>query len=850
MWLDRDTYNAQQAQDFEESTPDPFQPARDALQFARDTAGGFAPSKWLEDARAFAESTAGGFGDALGKAGEAVGAGVDAVGTAFQVGGGQMGQYAADVAGALGVEDPRRVSTEEEITQARIRANAGLPLNPRAAPIAGAIQRNIVQGAPTREETFFGALDQGKDFGQAVETGKAGAEKYAEANPSGEFIAENLSPLALPSEAIRAVGAAAGAAKGLSAAGVAFGGLKQAGKAAEAATPLHGPQTEAGLREFWDRTRNVIAAQGPAGQELAQKVYGSREIAERTAGGWVAAMPTVRSLNKLDFDEFVDAAEGTVAPVTPAVIKAMGEWSAVRDQIWNAAKSAGIDVGKQRDYFPHIFEEGTFTRKQEFDKAVKHLVASGQAKTPAEAEQIMYRFQDVSRRKHGNLESSRIAELPGYKRDKEALFGYIESAADRIGQAAMFGPKYEESTKLLTKIRKSGFDDGAAKHAFDVATGSQLYGQKAAKLSQAVRAYNVVTKLGLSAVANATQSINTATVAGAMRTIHNLPDAFGDKEAADYALKIGTTLDGVINDLREGAGFSGKFAKKVGAPGFASVEKFNRTLAALAGREMAIDEAAKAAKGDAAAMRRLGEMGLDANEIAARGGELTQGEIDRAARKMVERTQFKVDPQDLPVWMDSPWGKLIGQFRTFSYNQSAFIGREVIGPALSGDVGPLMRFLILAPVAGAASSELRNLIANRPSEEDPTKRVLQYFQKAGGLGIVSDLMTALAPQNVQYLDKNRYATLAMGALGGPTVGTLSEALGSGAEAWQGRPTNLERFGLRQVPIVGSTLQNTVLPYKQGGRAGTGESEGNPVKSLLEQRRKSSPVREFLKSRSK
>jgi hypothetical protein len=219
--------------------------------------------------------------------------------------------------------------------------------------------------------------------------------------------------------------------------------------------------------------------------------------------------------------------------------------------------------------------------------------------------------------------------------------------------------------------------------------------------------------------------------------------ALTDPAAREYALRIGVTTDGVINDLREGAGFANTVLGKLSAPGFGTVEKFNRTVAAHVGRQMAIDLGTDVARGNSKAATQLRMLNVDPQAVAANGGMLTNDQMIAAARKFVERSQFKVDPQDLPVWMDHPvWGKLFMQFKTFSYNQSAFMAREVIKPAIEGDVKPLLRFLILGGVGGAGATELRNLIANRPSEEDTGKRILQYYTRVGGFGLVGDLITA------------------------------------------------------------------------------------------------------------
>ncbi|MFH0809103.1 MAG: hypothetical protein V2A77_01325, partial [Pseudomonadota bacterium] len=430
-----------------------------------------------------------------------------------------------------------------------------------------------------------------------------------------------------------------------------------------------GPQKTTRFPQFWNRTRNVIEAQGPFGKVLGGKLHLAREVSEQTAGGWSSRMPTVKALTEREFDTFVDLAEGKYTLSDPVLNKAMAEWTAVRDEIWNRATAAKLKVGKQQDYFPHVYEPGTFSDRHSFEKAAQYLIKSGQAKNLAEAEQILYKATNVVRRKQGNLEYERIVDLPGYKRDKDALYGYIISSAERISHAEQFGPHYEKSAQILGKIRKSGYDDQAAANAFNVATGSTEYGTLQRQISGGIRAGVTLTSMQTSAIANASQLINTATVGGVAKTIRNIPKAIWSKDAADYAERIGVTLDYVLRDLKEGGGWVGPgLIGKVGAPGFMLVEKFQRRLAALVGREFALDEAAKAMRGSANAVEKLDMMGLDGKGIVARGGNLTDAEMATASRRLVERTQFKVDPQDLPLLADSPWGKVIMQFRTFSYN--------------------------------------------------------------------------------------------------------------------------------------------------------------------------------------
>jgi hypothetical protein len=189
-------------------------------------------------------------------------------------------------------------------------------------------------------------------------------------------------------------------------------------------------------------------------------------------------------------------------------------------------------------------------------------VQSVQAESPEKAV-AMHRYADdvVRNRRQGNLEIERLVNLPNYEKTKDALFGYLESAANRIAQVQTFGPKDEKALELIADIDKNGYDAQVARELFDSAAGAKKYGEKATQVSRLVRRFNSVTKLGTGAITNVGQNVNTATVVGGLRTLLNAPKAAFSQEAKDFALKASITLDGVLQDLREGGGFSTKSLK-------------------------------------------------------------------------------------------------------------------------------------------------------------------------------------------------------------------------------------------------------------------------------------------------
>jgi len=582
------------------------------------------------------------------------------------------------------------------------------------------------------------------------------------------------------------------------------------------------PQKVPAWRVRLDRTRNVLASMGEAGQELAERVHKWRDDSEVMAAAFIRQMPTVAELKgRATVENLVDVLEGKAQPLNATVARAAAEAKGVLDDLYTTAQNAGVEVaGKIDNYFPHRFKGDVLDRitdRKEQAKIVEHLKRTGQAADDAEANQIMQRYvQAAADRRHGNLEMERIADLPGYEKTKEALYAHVLSASRRINEVAQFGHDDAIANRLMERIGAAGWPVELARDQFQTIVGAKPYDQW--RSASALRQYNAFTRLGFAALSNATQFVNTASVIGVVRTAQAMGKAWR-KDERDFADKAGVTLDTVMRELREGAGWSdrvipglNKSASDLAMPAFNEVETYNRRFTVVGGRDFAVDQARKAASGNLQARRALEAMGLDADAIARRGGKLTEREQIDAARSIVERTQFRVDAQDLPGWASSPWGRVVAQFQTFAYNQAAFLGRELWNEAKNGNVLPLVRYAILAPLANAAVTETRNALHGRDPEEDPGKRLIQYG--VGTLGIPGSAARALLPINSDRLPAERQASMVAGAVLGPSLGLLTDAAGAAVNALRGNATPAARTALRQIPVVGTRLQNELLPYEK------------------------------------
>jgi hypothetical protein len=315
------------------------------------------------------------------------------------------------------------------------------------------------------------------------------------------------------------------------------------------------------------------------------------------------------------------------------------------------------------------------------------------------------------------------------------------------------------------------------------------------------------------------------------------------KQDYDDLSVLANTLDDHIS-LQE-TGLSNKFIR--GAMYlFQKVESFNRRTATYAGKYRA-EELANILKSDpqsAFAARQLESLGIKIDDIVK--GKLTEQQLATAANKMTRITQFKIDAMNLPTAWRSPLGKVLMQFKSFSFMQTRFIRDEILKEAAMGNFAPLARFVAIAPIASYMTQSMRNAInqVNPENEKaNPSFRRGDLYRKAIG-DLPSDFATqmkyAYDKSQSTYQDKkgNRYpSTTALedirnftSPFTGPSISDAAELAASidaissekqknmswygNHEAAQSDPyLKLKRFATTKIPFVGRALTNTYLGFE-------------------------------------
>ncbi len=126
--------------------------------------------------------------------------------------------------------------------------------------------------------------------------------------------------------------------------------------------------------------------------------------------------------------------------------------------------------------------------------------------------------------------------------------------------------------------------------------------------------------------------------------------------------------------------------------------------------------------------RRLGQSNINIGEVLARAGVNSKGQFEAkltdlqkklGAREGEVDVNFRARAIDLPAFRNSLAGRIVTQFKSFSFSQTKNIRDNVVGEARAGNFTPLVAFMAASGASGVLIREIRNL---------PTKNLFNYMQ--------------------------------------------------------------------------------------------------------------------------
>lgn len=605
--------------------------------------------------------------------------------------------------------------------------------------------------------------------------------------------------------------------------------------------PIAKPYEGNVLKDIFNRVGKSVEdffnSQGTPGKAFTKMHNSARREGDFSAGK--ATVDLENALKKLTPDEnilFADVAEGKIVASTDALREATNMWDSTRKDIANKAEEVGlrIKVGEEsipftprENYFPHLVPEEIVKNAQARKDSLVKLVQSGWADNVAQAENKLNQLvkQKMARR-YGNLEKSRLLDFPIYEKDPaKVLLNYVDSAYHRIADAKYFGPNDERAYRLANEVALRGGDGELATRMMNRVFGKEDISTFSREASQTLTGVQTVTKLGLGAVRNIGQSANTSLYTNPKITAEAIGDALGNnKESArQFTMLTGEILGSSQKEFLQQVGsdtsITSRFLQKVG---FTASEQFNRIVAANAGKRHAqyLTEQLLENPNNNVAIRALKRLDLDPTKILKQGGLALEDEI-KAAKNVVENTQFTTQSFDLPYAWTSPAGRVLTQFKSFAYKQTKLIGnivKNLVSETSKGNFRPLTNVLfnygVVAPVVGEVLGDVKSIITNKKREEKGLERYLNNVFFAASLGLLEDVGT---------LATGKYgASGTAGVLAGPTASDIVKGVEAGQSLGRERKTMegmeevgarakpLARFLLGEVPVAGQALKNTLL----------------------------------------
>lgn len=524
--------------------------------------------------------------------------------------------------------------------------------------------------------------------------------------------------------------------------------------------PYQEPWLKKFLKHGFYQSNKVLSRMGEGGKELSERIQKAEDMRRGLMGEASVIAYDMTKLSKAEYENLTEIRHALRFGTTPpdVLTKRVGELDNRITYFYNKraeqfqergfltkdAESSEMHLFTPlknyeprklkyhlTDLMPKRDKNGNVINSAKREEVLEGMVKAGSAVNKAEAAKILDEFIGKSRvYKAGNIEYSRRLGLPEelYVDDPmQVLLSYAGSTSKRLAEADMFGKDYSIASRLKDKLRDDGYDYDFAEKLFRYQTGELTRAEHdAMKFINAAKGWQAVTKFTpFTTLRNAMQGFLSSTTRGNLRAgAMGLAKAFAS-EAKRNAYESGALADHVESlIMKEFAGentWAGKYLKAIG---FTQTDAFNRIISSAAGEVFYKDMLKRLTKetppfvppqgGNLGvwkkrAVREFEKMGLNVDEVVKRG-EFTPDEMNRIRRTFAGDAQFNIKPSDLPLFWSSPTGKLVNQWKAFSYKMTQLLNQSLIKEAKAGNYFPIATMLSAYGVAGETVNNIIDYI--------------------------------------------------------------------------------------------------------------------------------------------
>lgn len=393
-----------------------------------------------------------------------------------------------------------------------------------------------------------------------------------------------------------------------------------------------------------------------------------------------------------------------------------------------------------------------------------------------------FKIQNAKARKAGtkssNLMFQRSEDADFNRNLPEVLDRYFDRTFRQIAEAKRFGTNAEDGIKeIVRKATDFGEDAEAIQQNLTLALkGIPDNDSFVGKAANAAIGFESAVRLPFAVVGQINQIGNTIAKAGLGRTakaIVNLakPLVGLDGSTLKATQRAAVTAHDMAAAVTEGrTGWLAKFGQmQLKATGFTAEDAALRYVSGAAGVNYADDLLETVRRGSPSwgerltgqfgsneaivkqAMKELREMRVDV-DAALKTGKLSDIDHARAAHWFSRKTQFGTGRADIPyLWKSHPALSVVTLFKKWSISQGHLLAREVVAPALKGDIRPLVRWLAVTPVVGEGANLIMDGLLNRDrSEETMQARILNAYA-AGTFSWVYHMARGMAENKLSGL---------------------------------------------------------------------------------------------------
>lgn len=574
----------------------------------------------------------------------------------------------------------------------------------------------------------------------------------------------------------------------------------------------------------------AIEETGVPGQLLTNALRSGRQLMDQLEGTYSRAVePDFKALmakGETAIKSYVDFFKKGVVPADPEVGQMAVKHKSMMYDLYTQFKAqpntkvAPLVGG---NYFPNMAPEASLRGDAAQNRMIQHLITTNQA-TDAHDAMTKLGFlkspePSISSPFH-HIESPRTLDLPDAREDPGVIYDYLTKGARRLGEIKSFGQQGEKLSPILSAILQGS---GKADYTMARSITSSFLGHnfEAAprELERNARAYEAVTKLGLSPLNVASKSVNMVSMSGLGDFVKGFAKTLAHPtEGEDFANNAGAVVYQVGKDMRkltrqENQNLLSSAASKVymnPSENLGRAQKFMRIVGANVGSIASQSEFDKLAQdsGNMIARRRLNTLGIDV-DAALKRGSLSDVDKAKAGYNFTRMTMFDQTPLDVPkMWKDSWATRLATMYKNYAFAQTKFVKDQILKPALGidgpRDIRPLLWAMVTFPTVGEIVGDVKTLahgrsLDSRPDfKKYPFDRVIDNISQIGGFGIMQDSTTAMTSGDP--LGAYRFIT-------GPAVGDVVDTAIFPASTMRQK----EAFMLRHVPIFGPALAEKMAP---------------------------------------